>query len=97
MFTNTKNTPIEALERAFPLRVLRYRLRRGSGGAGLATGGEGTGLDRYLAISSRAAAANLAGAAEGGDRVAGTFDAGGNIRYRRSSGRRCGPKGEGTP
>jgi N-methylhydantoinase B len=26
--TNTKNTPIEALERAFPLRVLRYRLRR---------------------------------------------------------------------
>ncbi len=39
--TNTKNTPIEALERAFPLRVLRYRLRRGSGGAGLAPGGEG--------------------------------------------------------
>ena len=39
--TNTKNTPIEALERAFPMRVLRYRLRRGSGGAGSATGGEG--------------------------------------------------------
>ena len=34
--TNTKNTPIEALERTFPLRVLRYRLRRGSGGAGAA-------------------------------------------------------------
>ncbi|HZA76382.1 MAG TPA: hydantoinase B/oxoprolinase family protein, partial [Acidimicrobiales bacterium] len=34
--TNTKNTPIEALERTFPLRVLRYRLRRGSGGAGRA-------------------------------------------------------------
>ena len=32
--TNTKNTPIEALERAFPLRVLRQRLRRGSGGVG---------------------------------------------------------------
>ena len=27
--TNTRNTPIEALERAFPMRVLRYRLRRG--------------------------------------------------------------------
>ena len=27
--TNTKNTPIEALERAFPLRVRRLRLRRG--------------------------------------------------------------------
>lgn len=39
--TNTMNTPIEALERAYPMRVLRYRLRSGSGGAGLATGGEG--------------------------------------------------------
>jgi N-methylhydantoinase B/oxoprolinase/acetone carboxylase alpha subunit len=39
--TNTKNTPIEALERAFPLRVLRYRLRQGSGGAGAARGGDG--------------------------------------------------------
>jgi N-methylhydantoinase B/oxoprolinase/acetone carboxylase alpha subunit/GrpB-like predicted nucleotidyltransferase (UPF0157 family) len=39
--TNTLNTPIEALERAYPMRVLRYRLRSGSGGAGLASGGEG--------------------------------------------------------
>jgi GrpB-like predicted nucleotidyltransferase (UPF0157 family) len=39
--TNTKNTPIEALERAYAMRVLRYRLRQGSGGAGLAAGGEG--------------------------------------------------------
>jgi N-methylhydantoinase B/oxoprolinase/acetone carboxylase alpha subunit len=39
--TNTKNTPIEAFERAFPMRVLRYRLRRGSGGAGRSPGGEG--------------------------------------------------------
>src|SRR5439155_2702331 len=39
--TNTKNTPVEALERAFPMRVLRYRLRRGSAGAGLGPGGEG--------------------------------------------------------
>ena len=29
--TNTKNTPVEALERTFPLRVLRYRLGRGVG------------------------------------------------------------------
>jgi N-methylhydantoinase B len=34
--TNTKNTPIETLERSYPMRVLRYRLRRGS-----APGGEG--------------------------------------------------------
>ena len=46
--TNTKNTPIEALERAFPLRVLRYRLRRGSGGAGRAPGGEG--IERDLQV-----------------------------------------------
>lgn len=39
--TNTRNTPIEAFERAFPMRVLRYRLRRGSGGAGASPGGEG--------------------------------------------------------
>jgi N-methylhydantoinase B/oxoprolinase/acetone carboxylase alpha subunit len=39
--TNTKNTPIEALERTFPLRVVRYRLRRGSGGRGEHPGGEG--------------------------------------------------------
>jgi hypothetical protein len=39
--TNTKNTPVEALKRAYPMRVLRYRLRRGSGGAGRAPGGEG--------------------------------------------------------
>jgi N-methylhydantoinase B/oxoprolinase/acetone carboxylase alpha subunit len=37
----TKDTPIEALERAFPMRVLRYTLRRGSGGAGCSPGGEG--------------------------------------------------------
>ena len=35
------NTPTEALERSFPLRVRRYRLRRGSGGAGEHPGGEG--------------------------------------------------------
>ncbi|MBA2496485.1 MAG: hydantoinase B/oxoprolinase family protein [Acidimicrobiia bacterium] len=43
--TNTRNTPIEALERAYPLRVLRYRLREGSGGTGSASGGEGIARD----------------------------------------------------
>ncbi|MBA2280750.1 MAG: hydantoinase B/oxoprolinase family protein [Acidimicrobiia bacterium] len=46
--TNTKNTPVEALERAYPLRVLRYRLRRGSGGAGAAAGGDG--IERDLQV-----------------------------------------------
>jgi len=39
--TNTKNTPIESLEAHYPFRVLRYGLRRGSGGAGTYPGGEG--------------------------------------------------------
>ncbi len=46
--TNTKNTPIEALERAFPLRVLRYRLCEGSGGVGAAPGGEGVERDLQM-------------------------------------------------
>jgi N-methylhydantoinase B len=39
--TNTLNTPVEALEYAYPLRVRRYELRRGSGGAGRYRGGDG--------------------------------------------------------
>ncbi|MBN1137029.1 MAG: hydantoinase B/oxoprolinase family protein [Anaerolineae bacterium] len=39
--TNTLNTPVEALEYAYPFRVRRYALRRGSGGAGRHRGGDG--------------------------------------------------------
>ena len=39
--TNTRNTPIEALERAFPLRVTQYCVRTGSGGQGAKRGGDG--------------------------------------------------------
>lgn len=39
--SNTLNTPVEALELEFPLRVREYSLRRGSGGAGLHDGGDG--------------------------------------------------------
>jgi N-methylhydantoinase B len=39
--SNTLNTPVEALELAYPLRVERYELRRGSGGEGLHAGGDG--------------------------------------------------------
>lgn len=46
--TNSKNTPIEALERHYPLRVLRYRLREGSGGAGRHPGGDG--IERDLEV-----------------------------------------------
>lgn len=39
--TNTQNTPIEALEHAYPVRVVEYRIRRGSGGRGKWRGGDG--------------------------------------------------------
>jgi N-methylhydantoinase B len=39
--SNTLNTPVEALETEFPLRVRELALRRGSGGAGRHRGGDG--------------------------------------------------------
>ncbi|MCW8924200.1 MAG: hydantoinase B/oxoprolinase family protein, partial [Gammaproteobacteria bacterium] len=39
--TNTLNTPIESLEMNYPLRVKRYQIRCGSGGAGKHHGGDG--------------------------------------------------------
>jgi N-methylhydantoinase B len=39
--SNTRNTPVEALELEFPLRVREYAIRRGSGGAGAQRGGDG--------------------------------------------------------
>jgi N-methylhydantoinase B len=39
--SNTLNTPIEALELEFPMRMIEYALRRDSGGAGKHHGGDG--------------------------------------------------------
>ena len=39
--SNTRNTPVEALEMSLPVRVRRYALRAGSGGAGKYRGGDG--------------------------------------------------------
>jgi N-methylhydantoinase B len=39
--SNTLNTPIEALELEFPMRMIEYSLRRGSGGGGRFRGGDG--------------------------------------------------------
>lgn len=46
--SNTRNTPVESLERAYPLRVVEYAVRRGSGGAGMHRGGDGV-IRRYEA------------------------------------------------
>jgi N-methylhydantoinase B len=58
--SNTLNTPVEALELAYPLRVRRYALRRGSGGAGRRRGGDGVVRElqalepcRYSIVSER--------------------------------------------
>ena len=39
--TNSLNTPVEALEYAYPFRMIRYAVRRGSGGVGRHPGGDG--------------------------------------------------------
>ena len=39
--TNSWNTPVEALEHQFPIRLRRYRIRDGSGGSGRRRGGDG--------------------------------------------------------
>ncbi len=39
--SNTLNTPVEAFEYAYPMRITKYQLRDGSGGCGAAHGGDG--------------------------------------------------------
>jgi N-methylhydantoinase B len=39
--SNTRNTPVEVLEMEYPLRLKAYSVRRGSGGAGRWSGGDG--------------------------------------------------------
>jgi len=51
--TNTRNTPIESLEHAYPLRVQRLRIRRGTGGRGLYNGGDGMERTIELRVPAR--------------------------------------------
>ena len=39
--SNTLNTPVEAFEYAYPMRITKYQLRNGSGGKGNWCGGDG--------------------------------------------------------
>ncbi len=52
--TNTLNTPAEALEYAYPLRVLRYSLRHASGGTGHYRGGDGIQRDIQVLVPAQA-------------------------------------------
>jgi N-methylhydantoinase B len=75
--TNSLNTPAEALEYAYPLRVRRYALRTDSGGAGQYRGGAG--IVREIEVLSDAQVTLLAdrrsrgpwGLSGGADGVAG--------------------------
>ena len=75
--TNSLNTPAEALEYAYPLRVRRYSLRPGSGGEGKFRGGDG--IVREIEVLTDCAVTLLAdrrsrgpwGLSEGADGAAG--------------------------
>jgi N-methylhydantoinase B len=51
--SNSLNTPVEALEHAYPFRVERYAIRRGTGGGGENRGGEGLVRDLRLLGDAR--------------------------------------------
>ncbi|MDP9376563.1 MAG: hydantoinase B/oxoprolinase family protein [Actinomycetota bacterium] len=55
--TNTLNTPIEAFELEYPMRVERYELRYGSGGDGRHEGGDG--IERSIRVLAPASASLL--------------------------------------
>lgn len=75
--SNTRNTPIESLERAYPIRIDEYAVRRGSGGSGRHPGGDG--VVRTYRVLSRCTVTLVterrrhrpAGARGGGDGAAG--------------------------
>ncbi len=52
--SNTLNTPVESLETAYPLRIERYEIRRGTGGAGQHRGGDGVRRDIRLLVDAEA-------------------------------------------
>lgn len=51
--SNSLNTPVEALEHAYPFRVVHYGIRRGSGGEGVHRGGDGLRRDIQLLTQGR--------------------------------------------
>ena len=51
--TNTLNTPVEALEYAYPFLVERYEIRRGSGGDGRYRGGDGIRRDIRVLVEAQ--------------------------------------------
>jgi N-methylhydantoinase B len=75
--SNSLNTPIEALEHAYPFRVTHYGIRRDSGGAGRHRGGDGLRRDLKILTQARVVLlserrdAGPSGARGGGDGLPG--------------------------
>ncbi len=84
--TNTKNTPIEAFELAYPLRVTEYHLREGSGGDGEHRGGQG--LRRVIEVLSSEVVASLL--TERRNRAPAGAHGGGDAAPGRNAVQRCG-------
>jgi len=51
--SNSLNTPVEALEHAYPFRISHYSIRRGTGGRGAHRGGDGLRRDLELLVDAR--------------------------------------------
>lgn len=94
--TNSLNTPTEALERGYPVRIRRYAVRRGSGGKGRHRGGDGVIreyeflADATLSILSERRKSQPSGAEGGGSGARGRnllngdeIPAKGNFQIRR--------------
>ena len=53
--SNSLNTPVEALEHAYPFRITRYAIRRGTGGDGRHRGGDGLRRDLMILADAQVA------------------------------------------
>ncbi len=92
--TNSLNTPAEALEYAYPLRVREYRIRKGSGGKGKHRGGDGvireieTLVPAHMSLLADRRKRRPYGLSEGGDGKPGKATI-----IRKGHARRIGSKG----
>ncbi len=89
--TNTRNTPIEALESELPVVVLATDVRRGSGGAGLHPGGDGVRKRLRFLESTRVGFIAERQRRGPGGLAGGTSGAAGSASWRPSGARRDRP------
>ena len=85
--TNSLNTPVEAFEHAYPARIVRYSLRRNSGGNGISRGGDGVVREiRFLSRTQVTVLSDRRRLCPPGQNGGGDGEAGRNV-IRRADGR----------